>query len=68
MTVRAEAGPHWAEATVTLASTSWVMGNGDVVDLRGPGVPIVDLDDPGEGPCGYTYRTIVAGRRRTSSR
>jgi hypothetical protein len=57
VTVRAEAGPHWAEATVTLASTSWDMGNGDVVECDGPGVPIVDVDDPGEGPCGYTYRT-----------
>ncbi len=56
VTVRAEAGPHWAEATVTLASTSWDMGNGDVVECEGAGVPIVDLDDPGEGPCGYTYR------------
>ena len=33
VTVRAEAGSLWAEATVTLASTSWDMGNGDVVDL-----------------------------------
>jgi hypothetical protein len=56
VTVRAEAGPHWAEATVTLASTSWSMGNGDVVTCAGPGVAITDLDEPGEGPCGYTYR------------
>ena len=56
VTVRAEAGTHWAEATVTLASTSWDMGNGDVVVCEGPGVAIVDVDDPGEGPCGYTYR------------
>jgi hypothetical protein len=56
VTVRAEAGPHWAEATVTLASTSWAMGNGDVVTCDGPGVPITDTADPAEGPCGYTYR------------
>ena len=56
VTVRAEAGPHWAEATVTLASTSWSMGNGDAVTCDGPGVPIADTEDPGEGPCGYTYR------------
>jgi hypothetical protein len=56
VTVRAEAGPHWAEATVTLASTTWSMGNGDVVTCDGPGVPIADLDDAGEGPCGYTFR------------
>jgi hypothetical protein len=63
VTVRAEAGPHWAEATVTLASTSWSMGNGDVVTCDGPGTPIADTDDPGEGPCGYTYRLIVTRRR-----
>ena len=56
VTVRAEAGPHWAEATVTLASTTWDMGNGDVVECDGAGVPIVDFDTPDEGPCGYTYR------------
>ena len=56
MTVRAEAGPHWAEATVTLASTRWDLGNGDVVECEGPGTPIVDLDTPEQGPCGYTYR------------
>jgi hypothetical protein len=32
------------------------MGNGDVVRCDGPGVAIVDTNDPGEGPCGYTYR------------
>jgi hypothetical protein len=56
VTVRAEAGPHWAEATVTLASTRWDLGNGDVVDCDGAGVPIVDLENPDQGPCGYTYR------------
>ena len=56
LTVRAEAGPHWAEATVTLASTSWSMGNGDVVTCDGPGSPIVDTETIDEGPCGYTYR------------
>ena len=56
VTVRAEAGPHWAEATVTLVSTTWDMGNGDVVECDGAGVPIVDFDTPDEGPCGYTYR------------
>jgi hypothetical protein len=56
VTVRAEAGPHWAEATVTLASTTWDMGNGDVVTCDGPGAPITDTDTIDEGPCGYTYR------------
>ena len=56
LTVRAEAGPHWAEATVTLVSTSWAMGNGDVVTCDGAGTPIVDTEVLAEGPCGYTYR------------
>ena len=56
VTVRAEAGPHWAEATATLASTTWDMGNGDVVTCDGPGVAIVDTDTLEQGPCGYTYR------------
>ena len=56
VTVRAEAGSLWAEATVTLASTTWDMGNGDVVRCDGPGVAIVDTDTLDEGPCGYTYR------------
>ena len=54
--VRAEAGSLWAEATVTLASTSWDMGNGDVVECDGPGEAIVDTETLDEGPCGYTYR------------
>jgi len=56
VTVRAEAGSLWAEATVTLASTSWDMGNGDVVECDGPGEAIVDTETLDEGPCGYTYR------------
>jgi hypothetical protein len=54
--VRAEAGSHWAEVTVTLASTSWNMGNGDVVECDGPGTPITDTETVEQGPCGYTYR------------
>jgi hypothetical protein len=56
VTARAEAGLLWAEATVTLTSTRWAMGNGDVVTCDGPGVPISDVETVGEGPCGYTYR------------
>jgi len=56
VTVRAEAGALWAEATATLASTRWDMGNGDVVECAGPGTPIVDLETVEQGPCGYTYR------------
>ena len=56
VTVRAEAGALWAEATATLTSTTWDMGNGDVVSCDGAGTPIVDTDTLDEGPCGYTYR------------
>jgi hypothetical protein len=63
VTVRAEAGSLWAEATVTLASTSWDMGNGDTVTCDGPGTPIVDTDTLEQGPCGYTYRQSSPGRR-----
>jgi hypothetical protein len=56
VTARAEAGSLWAEATVTLASTTWDMGNGDIVTCDGAGTPIVDIDTLAEGPCGYTYR------------
>ena len=57
VTVRAEAGALWAEATATLVSTSWDMGNGDTVTCEGAGTPIVDTDTQDEGPCGYTYRS-----------
>lgn len=57
VTVRAEAGSLWAEATATLTSTSWDMGNGDVVACDGVGTPIVDPDTLEQGPCGYTYRS-----------
>ena len=56
ITVRAEAGGLWAEVTANLARTTWDMGNGDTVTCEGPGEPITDIDDPGQGPCGYTYR------------
>jgi hypothetical protein len=56
VTVRAEAGSLWAEATVTLASTTWDMGNGDTVTCDGAGTPIADTNTLDEGPCGYTYR------------
>jgi hypothetical protein len=56
LTVRAEAGSLWAEATVTLSSTTWDMGNGDIVTCAGAGTPIVDTDTVEQGPCGYTYR------------
>lgn len=54
--VVAQAGAVWAGATARFQSLSWDMGNGDVVECDGLGTPIVDLDAPEQGPCGYTYR------------
>jgi hypothetical protein len=60
VTARAEVGAVWAQATATLTSTSFDMGNGDVVecdgagDLLTPGSPLWDTDE--QSPlCGYTY-------------
>ncbi len=58
--IRVEAGALWAVAELTLATTTWDMGNGDVVTCDGPGVPIADPTTPDEGPCGYTYRRSSA--------
>ncbi len=55
--ITAEAGPNaWATVSPVQGSVSFDFGNGDVVECRGVGVPIVDLDTLEEGPCGYTYR------------
>lgn len=62
-TVRSEAGNAWARADVALVSTTWDMGNGDVVFCQGPGVPWDGINgDPAQGPCGYTYRAPSAPR------
>lgn len=58
------AGP-WIEVTATLTTSSWNMGNGDIVTCDGPGV-VLNPGDPGwdtadEGPCGYTYRRATPG-------
>lgn len=57
VTARADAGGVWAQATATLTSTTWDMGNGDIVECAGPGVAYQGQDVPREveGPCGYTY-------------
>ena len=54
----AVAGPTaWITATPTLTSTTFDLGDGSApVTCEVAGTPIVDLDDPGEGPCGFTYR------------
>jgi hypothetical protein len=59
--VRAQLGPLWAEATATLASTSFDLGNGDEpVTCAGHGTPIPESrrNSIDEGPCGYTFRDL----------
>lgn len=62
ITVRAGDDVVWAMATATLTSTSWAMGNGDVVTCDGPGTPLREGDPAWEstaqGPCGYTYTEV----------
>lgn len=62
------AGGPWVEVTATLTTSSWDMGNGDIVTCDGPGV-VLEPGDPGwdsidEGPCGYTYREYTSGDDR----
>lgn len=62
------AGGPWVEVTATLTTSSWDMGNGDIVTCDGPGV-VLEPGDPGwdsidEGPCGYTYREFTPGDDR----
>lgn len=60
VTARAEVGAVWAQATGTLVSTSFDMGNGDVVECVGTGEiltaesPAWDTTEPSPS-CGYTY-------------
>lgn len=56
VSITAQVGPVWATVTATYVSTTWDMGNGDVVECDGVGTPIVDPDTMEQGPCGYTYR------------
>ena len=60
VTARAQVGAVWAQATATLTSTTFDMGNGDVVECDGAGDPLTpdsplwDTDE--QSPvCGYTY-------------
>lgn len=59
ISVQAGAGAAWARTTAELTSTTWEMGNGDIVTCDGPGTPLLE-GDPGwdsreQGPCGYMY-------------
>ena len=52
----AEVGPVWASVTARFVGMTWDMGNGDVVNCDGPGVPYPEGSNLIEqGPCGYTY-------------
>ena len=62
VTVRAELGPVWAERSASVVSTSFDMGNGDVVECVGVGDRIPDwaLDTFDQSPvCGYTYTRVA---------
>jgi hypothetical protein len=54
----ASVGPVWASVTARFVGMTWDMGNGDVVECDGLGVPYTGgpADDYSEGPCGYTYK------------
>ena len=66
--VRVEAGGHWAVASLTPRSTTWSLGNGDVVSCDGLGEPIADPDTVDQGPCGYTYTASSPDERATPCR
>jgi hypothetical protein len=52
----AEIGPYWAVTTAHFDGMTWEMGNGDVVDCSGIGVPYPEgANTFDQGPCGYTY-------------
>jgi hypothetical protein len=52
----AEVGPVWASVTARFTGTTWDMGNGDVVQCAGLGMPYpVGSNTFEQGPCGYTY-------------
>jgi hypothetical protein len=52
----AEVGPVWASVTARFTGTTWDMGNGEVVECPGLGVPYpVGSNTFEQGPCGYTY-------------
>lgn len=57
--VAGQLGPLWARGTATLTSTTFDPGNGSgSITCAGAGTPITDPDTVGEGPCGYTYRSL----------
>jgi hypothetical protein len=61
ITAEGRLGPLWARGRATLTSTSFDPGNGDapvVCDGGGTPMPESQLNDAGEGPCGYTYTSL----------
>jgi len=66
----AEVGSVWAVVTARFVGTTWDMGNGDVVNCDGLGVPYPEGSNQiAEGPCGYTYteRPPAAGYTVTAT-
>lgn len=58
---RAATTNTWAEVTAVLATTTFDMGNGDVITCTGVGDPIPDwaVDSVEQSPeCGYTFRDV----------
>jgi hypothetical protein len=61
ITIRANLGPLWAEATATIAETTFDLDDGRPIVCDGTGTPIPasewdDLEQ--EGPCGHTFRNV----------
>jgi hypothetical protein len=62
VSVTARAGTAWATTTAVVGSTTFDMGNGDVVTCDGVGDPISPSAKGSAAPspvCGYTYRDVA---------
>ena len=55
VSVTASVADVWATVEANRSSTTFDLGNGDVVTCAGSGTPIVDPSVVEQGPCGYTY-------------
>ncbi len=57
ITIRAELGPLWAEATARITTTTFDLDDGRPIVCEGVGTPIPDSarEEIDEGPCGHTF-------------
>ncbi len=57
ITIRAELGPIWVEATARIVATTFDLDDGPPIVCEGVGTPIPDSarDEIDEGPCGHTF-------------